>query len=1168
MGTQRRDRGEINVGTRLEDLQAGLRLSGLLPQPVLIVAVLSHGADAITVTYQDADGGLGQRLLYRADEPSLSIETPASRWQFDADPVEFRLVAEALRIRMAGLHDPMVAVSSSAVDPLPHQIRAVYGELLPRIPLRFLLADDPGAGKTIMAGLYAKELLLRGDLSRMLIIAPGSLVEQWQDELAAKFGITAELLSREMITSLVDSNPFTRYPILIARMDQLARNDDLLTLLDASDWDLIVVDEAHRMSANYYSGELDTTRRYQLGQRLGAITRHLLLMTATPHAGSESSFQAFMALLDPDRFEGEYRSGAHTTDTAGLMRRMVKEELLTFEGKPLFPERIAETVPYQLSPGEKHLYDEVTHYVREEMNRAERLGTDNPRARTVGFALTVLQRRLASSTHAILRSLQRRRERLEAKRQEMLNPRFSQMEDEMSLLPWTRLEDPDELDAEETENLEEAVVDAATAAQTVAELDIEIAQLSALVNLAKSVSDSGEDRKWTELRSLLLDEPLLHSDNGPRKLIIFTEHRDTLNYLTHQIRNVLGRADAVVTIHGGTRRDERRVVREAFTHDPDVRVLVATDAAGEGLNLQAAHLMINYDLPWNPNRIEQRFGRIHRIGQKQTCRLWNLVADDTREGQVFTRLLEKMEAQRTAYGGRLFDVLGDAFNDQPLSKLLMEAIRYGDDPARRAELERVVDAEIAKGTEDLLRERALARESLTPHQLNLLRRQMDEARARRLQPYYIELFFRDAFKRFGGRISRREQGRYEIPNVPATIRTRQRPGAVIPIATRYERTTFEPDCVDADDARRAELLVPGHPLMDTVLDATIESHRNALESGTLLFDPTDPGTEPRLIVALTAEIVDGTGTVVSKRFEFVTLAGTGGAMLAGAAPYLDLQPLPAQARPAAQSALTGDWLKTGVEQLATSWAVTNAQPQHLEEVREQLLPLIEKTRAAVRQRLVQQINFLDAEAARLRDAQSSGKTGRSRKNRQSPDRLEVRARDLEARLERRTAQLDAEAQLAARPPSVVGAALVIPAGLVAGPIATYAKETAGIERRAVDAALAAERALGREPIEMPHNNTGYDIHSTTPEGESVFIEVKGRIAGAEDVTITLNEVLLGKNVPAAHRLVLVEVSPDGTEHDRLRYIAEHFRSINLGDLAATDVRLNWAKTWAKGTPPC
>jgi hypothetical protein len=323
-----------------------------------------------------------------------------------------------------------------------------------------------------------------------------------------------------------------------------------------------------------------------------------------------------------------------------------------------------------------------------------------------------------------------------------------------------------------------------------------------------------------------------------------------------------------------------------------------------------------------------------------------------------------------------------------------------------------------------------------------------------------------------------------------------------------------------------------------------------------------------LIVALRAEIVDGTGTVVSKRFEFVTLTPTGGAAVIGPAPYLDLRPLPDTARRAAETVLAGGWLATGVEQLATSWAITHAQPQHLEQVRAQLLPLIDKTRAAVRQRLVQQINYLDAEAARLRDAQSTGRPGRARKNRQSPDRLVARARDLETRLERRTAQLDAEAQLAASPPTVAGAALVIPAGLIPGDIATYAHETARIERRAVDAVLDAERALGRDPTEMPHNNTGYDIHSTTPEGDSVFIEVKGRIAGAEDVTVTLNEVLLGKNVPAAHRLALVEVSPDGAEHDRLRYVAEHFRSINLGDLAATDVRLNWAKTWAKGAEPC
>ncbi|KAA1431311.1 helicase-related protein [Mycolicibacter arupensis] len=1154
---------------RLEDLQPDVRVSGLLPQPVTVVGVRQDGPDAVTVTYEDADGGLGRRVLYRADEARLGIVSEAARWSFDADPVEFRLAAEALRIRMAGLHDPMVAVSTSAIDPLPHQIKAVYGELLPRTPLRFLLADDPGAGKTIMAGLYARELMLRGDLTRMLIIAPGGLVEQWQDELAAKFGLQAELLSRDMIASLVDANPFHRYPLLIARMDQLARNDNLLTLLDDSEWDLVVVDEAHRMSAHYYSGELDTTRRYQLGQRLDHITRHLLLMTATPHAGSESSFQTFLALLDPDRFEGEYRSGAHSTDTSGLMRRMVKEELLTFEGKPLFPERIAQTVPYELSAAEMDLYQEVTRYVREEMNRAERLGSDNPRARTVGFALTVLQRRLASSTHAIYRSLERRRNRLEAKRKEMLDPTYSAVEDDLaSLNTFTPLDDPDELDAEETEALEEQVVDAATAAQTVAELEVEIKQLEVLIGLARRVRDSGEDRKWSELRTLLLDDADLRAADGRvDKLIIFTEHRDTLDYLTVQIRNVLGREDAVVTIHGGTNRANRRVIREAFTHHKDVRVLVATDAAGEGLNLQAAHLMINYDLPWNPNRIEQRFGRIHRIGQKHVCRLWNLVAAETREGQVFTRLLEKMEVQRAAYGGRLFDVLGDAFNDRSLRELLMEAIRYGNDPARMAELNRVVDAEVAKGCHDLIAERALAKESLSAQQLDEMRRRMDDARARRLQPHFVEGFFTDAFKRLGGRLAKREKDRFEISNVPATIRHRQRPGATIPIATRYERVTFEPTAVEGtDDGRRAELLAPGHPLLDTVLDATLEEHRGALESGVVLFDPSDPSSEARLVVALTAEIIDGAGTTVSKRFEFVSLTPTGGAAVSGPAPYLDLQPLPTDAHAVAKQALAGAWLTGGVEQIATSWAIAHAQPQHLDEVRARVVPLVDKTREAVRARLTQQINYLYAEAARLRDQHTAG--GRHRKPRQSPDRLEARAQDLEVRLTQRLAACEAEAQLSASPPRVVGAALVIPAGMIGGQIATHAEDTAAVERRAVDAVLAAEHALGRVPEEMPHNNTGYDIRSTTPDGGTVFIEVKGRIHGAKDVTITRSEVLLGKNVPEAHRLALVDVHPDGPEHDQVRYLAEHFRGISVGGLDVTDVRLDWVKTWAKGTPPC
>ncbi|WP_024794483.1 helicase-related protein [Tomitella biformata] len=1165
-----------NLPARLEDLESGVRAVGIAAEPVAVLAVVRHGSDAATVTYKTADGVLGERLLYRADETALAIESPQSRWGFTADAADFRLAAEALRIRMAGLHDPMLAVSSSDVRPLPHQIRAVYGELLPRTPLRFLLADDPGAGKTIMAGLYAKELMLRGDLTRMLIIAPGGLVEQWQDELDSKFGIRAELLSREMFTGAVDGNPFQRHPLLIARMDQLARNEELLEHLEHSEWDLVVVDEAHRMSASWWGGELRKTKRYELGQQLGRIARHLLLMTATPHSGSEENFQTFLALLDPDRFEGRFRAGAHSTDTTGLMRRMVKEELLTFEGRPLFPERIAETVPYTLSPGELDLYESVTQYVREEMNRADSL--DGPRNRTVGFALTVLQRRLASSTHAILRSLERRRERLRANRVEMLNPTVAAPK----ALDWAKLDDPEELDAAEAEDLEEKVVDAATASRTVAELDVEIKLLGNLVELATRVRDAGEDRKWAELRSLLLDKNLLRDESGaPRKLIVFTEHKDTLYYLTDQIRNVLGREEAVVTIHGGTPREERRRIREAFTHDAGTQVLVATDAAGEGLNLQAAYLMVNYDLPWNPNRLEQRFGRIHRIGQEHVCRLWNLVAEGTREGQVFTRLLAKMEEQRRAYGGNLFDVLGDAFEDRPLRDLLMDAIRYGDDPARAAELEAVVDAEVAHGLEDLLAERALARESLDPHELARMRREMDEAHARRLQPHYIELFFREAFTRLGGRISPRERQRFEISNVPAALRNRQRPGAFQPLTTKYQRVTFEPSSVDSG-AARAELLAPGHPLIDTVLDTTLENHRGTLEAGSMLFAPNDSSAQPRLIVALTGEITDGTGTAVSKQFAFVSLTPDGTATDSGPAPYLDTEPLPASAKSVAEEVMAQPWLAGGVEQLATSWSITHAQPAHLDEVRRRMLPMVEKTRAAVRQRLVSQVNYLDGEATRLREELDAGK---GKKRGQSPDRLESRARELEQRLHQRVALLDAEAQLAAKPPTIAGAALVIPAGML--PLdsefppgsdlvpaselplvpASFARDTAVTDRRAVDAALAAERALGREPEEMSHSNPGFDIRSTAADGSTIFIEVKGRIVGAADFFITYNEMLYGKNIAQNHRLVMVSVSPDGPEHDQLRYLVDPFRSIDMGGFPATTVQASWPKMWKAGGGP-
>ncbi|MBM7367770.1 helicase-related protein [Gordonia hydrophobica] len=1157
----------------LSDLRPGQRLSGRWRDPVHLVAVIASGADAATIVVRDDRLGVREEMLFADDLDSLHIEDDAEQaWSFDADPRRFRLATEALRIAMTGAHDPMAAIGTSDISPLPHQIRAVYGELLPRTPLRFLLADDPGAGKTVMAGLYAKELMLRGDLARLLIVAPGGLVEQWQDELIVKFGITATLLTRELINASPGGDPFPMHPLMIARMDQLARDPELIAHLEVSEWDLVVVDEAHRMSASWqgWDGEVKETERFKLGRVLGGVARNLLLMTATPHAGNDDNFQLFLSLLDEDRFAGRPQTDA-VADTSGLMRRMVKEELLTFEGKPLFPERIAETVPYDLSDGEAELYEAVTQYVRVEMNRAES-SPDSPKRRTVGFALTVLQRRLASSTHAVLRSLQRRRDRLASRRADLIAGRIP-VDDAPALPPADAFDDPDEFSAEEYERLEEEVVDAATAARTVAELDTEIAILEDLVTLAARVRDRGIDRKWSELRSLLTDQSLLRDDSGqPRKLIVFTEHKDTLDYLTAQIRNVLGSDDAVLTIHGGTRRGERVAIREQFTNEPTRLVLVATDAAGEGLNLQAAHLMVNYDLPWNPNRLEQRFGRIHRIGQKNVCRLWNIVAAQTREGQVYTRLLAKMDQQRAAYGGKLFDVLGDeAFAGRPLRDLLWDAILYGDDPARIDEIERIVDAEVATGCDTLVSERALARETLDPVELDRLRRAMDEAVARRLQPHYIERFFAEAFGTLGGRLSKRERHRFQISNVPAPLRHRdvRREHAGRPVTRAYERVTFEPTAVSSG-AVRAELLAPGHPLLDALIDEVLERNGATLSTGAVMLDPSDPGTAPRAIVALTTEIVDGAGTVVSKRFSFVSVAADGTVADAGPAPHLDLQPLPDDATSWSAGSLAS--LDTAsFTQRAREWAGGTSVPQHLRDVRDRVVPENARTEAAVRSRLVGQINYLDSEAARRREEDRAGASGKKR--RVSPERLERQARDLEARLHRRLRELADERVLTARPPRIETAVLVVPAGAVGGAVGQYAADSTITDRRAVDAVLRAEHSLGRRPEEQAHNNPGYDVLSRPgplPDGShpaSIYIEVKGRVAGAEHFFVSSNQVACGKNTGVNHRLAMVSVSPGGPEHDEVRYLTNYFHDVDLAGTDTSGLQLEWRKAWGKASEP-
>src|SRR6059036_1045825 len=406
---------------KLEDLQPNAAVRGILPDAaVSVVSVQWHGSDALTLVYRGPTGRVADEILYRHDEPRLEIVEQGRPWSFDGDGALFRLVSEAHRIRLAHLFDPVLAVHTAMVEPLPHQITAVYDAMLPRQPLRFLLADDPGAGKTIMAGLLIKELIARGDLQRCLVVCPGSLAEQWQDEMYRRFHLPFDILTNDKLEAARTGNWFLESNLVIARLDKLSRDEDVQGKLAAPDgrWDLIVCDEAHKMSATYFGGEVTYTKRYRLGQLLSTLTRHFLLLTATPHRGKEEDFQLFMALLDGDRFEGRFRDGVHVADVSDLMRRMVKENLLKFDATPLFPERIAYTVSYKLSNAEAQLYKAVTDYVRDEFNRAEALENDK-RAGTVGFALTILQRRLASSPEAIYQSLRRRRERLEKRQREM-----------------------------------------------------------------------------------------------------------------------------------------------------------------------------------------------------------------------------------------------------------------------------------------------------------------------------------------------------------------------------------------------------------------------------------------------------------------------------------------------------------------------------------------------------------------------------------------------------------------------------------------------------------------------------------------------------------------------------------------------------------------------------
>ena len=1129
----------------LEDIKVGDWLTGIeADQTVYIVQVDQFSDDSITVIYRDRNGNLGDTMLTQSDEHRLKHVDNAFPWTFDAPGAEFKLGLEAYRMVNAAYFDPRIAVHTSTVDPLPHQISAVYEYMLQKQPLRFVLADDPGAGKTIMAGLLIRELMLRSDSERVLIIAPGSLVEQWQDELLEKFGLTFDIFGREKQNEGVSDNYFLENDQIICKLDQLSRNEDLKQKLKNTSWDLTIIDEAHKLSAYYYSEKIDKTKRFQLGELLGSISRHFLLITATPHRGKEEDFQIWLSLLDSDRFYTGFRDGIPKIDVPETMRRMVKEELLKFDGTKLFPARHAYTTKYQLSKPEAELYGQVTAYVGEEMNRADKLGKKNKNV--VGFALTMLQRQLASSPEAIYKALERRYKRLGDRLEQTRSMVDVQLKLTKALDEYKTFDEDDhDLDAKEQEEQTEEAISGISAAETIAELEAEISSLEKLTHRAREVWKSKKDRKWEELSQLLQDHPEMFKDDGNRrKLIIFTEYKDTLNYLVNRISDILG-SQAIQIIHGSISREARRQAQEEFRNNPEVTVLLATDAAGEGVNLQNANLMINYDLPWNPNRLEQRFGRIHRIGQTEICYLWNMVSSETREGAVFNKLFEKLESAKKALGGKVFDVLGEAFINTPLKDLLIGAIRYGESPEKQAEMQKAIDNALdTKYLEDIFQRRALVETQMGLGELYGVKTAMDKAEVHKLHPHFVCSFFIQAFHALGGDIYACEPGRFEVTYIPPEIenhyqkikKTRLR------IPNRYDRICFEKKLAHLEGKPVGEIVHLIHPLVHATASLTFQKHQEKLLQGTVLVNPNDNGLEPQMLFVID-HVVRETGEDLkpaSRRFQFILIDKNANAQNAGWAPHLDLAPIADSDYELISDVLHTNWLNSGepnssMQDLVQEYAANNLAPAHLKEIRDRREREAGKILTAVNERLGTEINHLSERVITLEDAVQAGSQPQIQL-----ENARHRLSELKDRLEKRQAEIEVFKTVVSHSPIIKSVALVIPQGLLATrkgeePPIEHGETQSQIERIAMDIVKETEQRLGCTVKDVSGENCGWDITSRpNPNDDGSIkidrhIEVRGLAKRQTVITVTRSEIMYALNQSDSFILaiVVIDLQEDG-----------------------------------------
>jgi len=1083
-------------------LPPGAIVSGpFLPEPVEVIAVIQLG-EAIKLIGKGLESGQAHDpILSEAQLATLTVS--AEREPFDGDARLFRLAVEAHRLGLAFEYDPYFSLSIARVDPLPHQLEAVYDYFLKLPRIRFLLADDPGAGKTIMAGLLLKEMKARGLVQRTLIVTPANLSFQWQREMRDKFRERFEIIRSDVLRANYGINPWQERHQVITSVSWVSRVEDARDSLLRSRWDLIIVDEAHKMSAY---AEDRKTLAYRLGESLSKMTDHYLLMTATPHKGDAENFRRFLALLDEDVY-GSVKSLQHAMrhHEAPFYLRRTKEALVTFphpdtgEVKKLFTKREVRTAAFELDGEELDFYDQLTRYVEDQSIAAS--AEDSARGRAVGFTMAMLQRRMASTVYAVRRTLERMRDRRERILEDPEAYRRAQIE---RRLP----DDFDDLPEEEREEIVAALEDVVASVDPQA-LRTEIARLEVLSTHARALERREIESKLTRLRDVMTELGIFA--DRKMKLIVFTEHKDSLDFLAGDGKDgrPLGKLVEwgleVTQIHGGMKIGDRDTPRTRIHAEREFResaqVLVATEAAGEGINLQFCWTMINYDIPWNPVRLEQRVGRIHRYGQERDCTVVNFVAVNTREGRVLQKLHDRLREIRRELGtDQVFDVIGEVFPANLLDRLFRELY------ARRMDLPSVEDRvvrEVDAGRFRSITESAL--EGLAKRELNLssIVARSVEAKERRLVPEVVEQFFIEASPVAGlvPKPATKDGHVYRIGRLPRSLiplgdRLEDRFGK---LGREYGRIAFDKEELKADST--LEWVTPGHPLFEVVRADVLARTEDNLRRGVVFYDLHR--SAPCLLDLSAASIKDGRGQTLHRQLFVVETDLNGNRSLRAPTIFLDVSPAPkGTAPPDGDPALYDRAAAEQVllERRLQGWLRTTADERHKQldvvsrHVEISLNALIDRQQRQlgeflnrqVEGRTVPGLDGLIAQAEQHLDELNN--------------RLETRRRDVE--LERHCTIADL---------THLGRAWVLPHPQRESPDLAPMVSNAEIERIAVRVATEHEEARGCVVESVEAQNRGFDLISRRPHPEDPatavevrFIEVKGR-AGVGEVAVTTNE---------------------------------------------------------------